>query len=243
MLHLRPFWVQLTALLRSGARFGLRSRAQPVCCSFHSCTRAIMAALPRWEKCWSSYNLTSFLTWMGHYASEVEKEEAMQLFTVDHRRGVPAWLVARGVIPEEVPLQVTVGGVKVDFPKRPCQEPGCERCITGRGGYQFRWVDARWTPTAALDLSLNPQEVQVEMYKPWPRGLLPIPRDRMAPPGPSPASSSSPTATISSLGLEPAAWNLRAIPVPAVAPVAASGAEPAAPKAAAPRRRKGARRQ
>ena len=243
MLHPRPFWVQLAALLRSGARFGLRSRAQPARSSFYLCTRAIMAALPRWEKCWSPYNLTSFLTWMGHYASEAEKEEAMQLFTVEHRRDTPAWLVARGITPEEVPLQVTVGGVKVDFPQRQCEEPGCERCATGRGGYQFRWVDSRWTPAAALDLSLNPQELQVEMYKPWPRGLLPIPRDRMAPPGPSPASSSSPAGAISPLGAEPAAWNLLVAPEPAVAPAVASGAAPAAPKAAAPRRRKGARRQ
>ena len=39
----------------------------------------------------------------------------------------------------------------------------------------FRWVDSRWTPRAALDLTLTPWEVHQEMYKPWPRGMRPAP--------------------------------------------------------------------
>ena len=174
-----------------------------------------MAAMPRWEKCWSSYNLTSFLTWFGSYATEEEKLDAMELYTVEHRRAVPAWLLARGVVPQDVPLQVTHMGVKVNFPRRCCMEPNCERCSTGRGGYQFRWVDRRWTPSAALDLSLTSQQVQVEMYKPWPRGLLPIPRKCMQfPAASSSASSSSPAG----FGLRPAVWNVCAVSAPPVEP-------------------------
>ena len=179
-----------------------------------------MAAMPRWEKCWSSYNLTSFLTWFGSYATEEEQLDAMQLYTVEHRRTVPAWLSARGVVPQDLPLQVTLMGVKVNFPQRCCSEPHCERCTSGRGGYQFRWVDRRWTPSAALDLSLTPQQVQVEMRKPWPRGLLPIPRDRMPPPGASSSASSSSPAGPADLGSRPAAWNVRAVPEPPVEPAA-----------------------
>ena len=161
---------------------------------FFSCSAVVkMADLPRWKKCWSSYNLTSFLTWFRSYATLKEQQEAMHLYTVEHRRIVPAWLSARGVVPEDVPLQVTLMGVKVDIPHRKCSEQNCERCISGRGGYQFRWVDRRWTPSAALDLTLTPQEVECEMRKPWPRGLLPIPEDCMPLlSASSSASSSSP---------------------------------------------------
>ena len=177
-----------------------------------------MAALPRWEMCWSAFNLTSFLTWFGSYATEEEQIDAMQLYTVEHRRVVPSWLLTHGVVPQEVPLQVTLMGATVYFPQRRCSEPECERCTTGRGGYQFRWVDRRWTPSAALDLSLTPQQVQVEMYKPWPRGLLPIPRKRMQLPAASSSAYSSSPAESVDFGLRPAAWNVRAVPEPPVEP-------------------------
>ena len=173
-----------------------------------------MAALPRWEKCWSSYNLTSFLTWFGSYATQQEQIDAMELYTVEHRRVVPAWLLAYGVVPQDLPLQVTFKGAKVNFPQRRCSEPECERCTTGRGGYQFRWVDPRWTPSAALDLSLTPQQVQDEMCKLWPRGLLPIPRERMQLPAASSTVSSSPPAGPGDLVSQPAAWYVRAVPEP-----------------------------
>ena len=188
--------------------------------------------MPRWEKCWSPYNLTSFLTWMRHYASEEEKAEVMHLYTVEHRKSVPAWLAARGIIPQEVPLQVTIGGVQVDFPKNPCDERGCERCRSGRGGYQFRWVDPRWTPQAALDLSLSPQQVQTEMYKPWPRGLLPIPKGSRDHDSTVPAGAIQPTSSSRTSG-DPEAWVLRAMPEPAQESAASSSIDPALPVAAA----------
>ena len=131
-----------------------------------------MAALPRWQKCWSSYNLSSFLTWIRCYATEDEKQSVLQLYILEHRRApTPEWLTAKGVVPQEVPLQVTVHGEKFDLPRKRCLKITCERCMSGRGGYQFRWVDQRWTPCAALDLTLTPGQVQVEMYALWPHGL------------------------------------------------------------------------
>ena len=142
----------------------------------------------------------------------------MQLYTVEHRRAVPAWLLARGVVPQDVPLQVTLMGVKVNFPQRCCSEPHCERCTSGRGGYQFRWVDRRWTPSAALDLTLTPQEVEREMRKSWPRGLLPIPKDCMPLLSASSSASSSSPEDLAESGSRPAAWNVRAVPEPPVEP-------------------------
>ena len=198
--------------------FVLQSVAAGTACfassHFFFLSTVTMAALPRWDMCWSAFNLTSFLTWFGSYATEEEQIDAMQLYTVEHRRAVPAWLSAYGVVPQDVPLQVTHMGVKVNFPRRCCMEPNCERCSTGRGGYQFRWVDRRWTPSAALDLSLTPQQVQVEMCKRWPRGLLPIPRERMQPPAASSTASSLPPAGPGDLGSQPAAWYVRAVPEP-----------------------------
>ena len=179
-----------------------------------------MAHMPRWDICWSSYNLTSFLTWFRSYATEEEQLGALHLYTVEHRRTVPKWLAARGVVPQDVPLQVTYKGAKVDFPQRKCSEPGCERCASGRGGYQFRWVDRRWTPSAALDLRLTPLEVQDEMYKSWPRGLLPIPRDRLPLLGASSSSTCSSPEDSAESGSHPAAWNARVCPEPPVEPAA-----------------------
>ena len=143
-----------------------------------------MAALPRWQKCWSSYNLSSFLTWIRCYATEDEKQSVLQLYILEHRRApTPEWLTAKGVEPQKVPLQVTVHGKAIVLPKKLCSEVNCWRCTSGTGGYQFRWVDPRWTPRAALNLKLTPDGVKDEMYtKPWPHGLLPIPQDRSSVP-------------------------------------------------------------
>ena len=35
----------------------------------------------------------------------------------------------------------------------------------------FMWVDARWTPRAAMDLSLTKKQLAEEMNKPWPHGV------------------------------------------------------------------------
>ncbi len=131
-----------------------------------------MANLPRWENCWSSYNLTSFLAWFHSHASPAEQQEALGLYIMVHRSGPSPMLRELGIVPREVPCTVQLhDGTQVALPRRECPGFDCARCSAGRGGYMFRWIDSRWTPSAALALHLNPQEVAVEMYKPWPRGM------------------------------------------------------------------------
>ena len=107
--------------------FALQSVAAGTAClaSFHFFFpfTVTMAALPRWEMCWSAFNLTSFLTWFERYATKEEQVDAMQLYTVEHSCVVPAWLSAGGVVPQDVPVQVTHRGAKVAFPRRCCTEP------------------------------------------------------------------------------------------------------------------------
>ena len=186
-------------------------------------------AMARWQLCWSSYNYQSFRAWFHHHATETEQEEALQLYTVEHRRTTPQWLLAMGVVPQDVQATFKFRGQGRHLPAVPCSEAGCERCATGRGGYQFRWVDARWTPRAALDLSLTPQQVAQEMYKPWPQGMRPVVVE------PAAAGSSSAHATPLPKSAQPAAsqgsssrqaWNLRAVPEPAVVTRGPAGLSP-----------------
>ena len=131
-------------------------------------------APPQWRLCWSPWNYTSFLTWFSTHASADEQREVLGLYLVTHRQKPSEYLQARGIIPQE--LQPTLrlqDGSAHQLPQLPCQDVGCKRCDEGRGGWQFRWCDPRWTPSAALDLALTPQELQAEMRRPWPRGLLP----------------------------------------------------------------------
>ena len=53
----------------------------------------------------------------------------------------------------------------------PCTQEDCERCLNGKGGYQFRWIDPRWTPEAAIRLHAHPWQVQEWCKEPWPIGV------------------------------------------------------------------------
>ena len=131
------------------------------------CPRPPMANLPRWEMCWSSFNLTSFMTWFHHHASPAEQLEAAHLHMVVHRQADCEVLAALGLPPQQVALQLRFyDGTSRAFMKQECAEPGCERCASGCRGYMFRWVDSRWTPSAALDLTLTRSQLTQEMYKP-----------------------------------------------------------------------------
>ena len=133
-----------------------------------------MAHFPRWGVCWSSYNLHSYLIWFEHYATEDEQQSVLELHMVEHAAKTPA-LDAMGIIPRTIPVTLSSRGTSTELSSRPCKQSLCERCREGRGGYQFRWIDSRWTPRAALDLSLRPHEVLVAMDRPWPDGSLRIP--------------------------------------------------------------------
>ena len=103
---------------------------------------------------------------MRHHATEREKEEAMQLYIVNHE---PVEQLEFGFIkPRRIPTMFTVDGIPRQFPEVPCREVGCPRCTQQRGGRSFRWIDARWTPKAALIMEWD--QHLAAMQKPWPVG-------------------------------------------------------------------------
>ena len=80
-----------------------------------------------------------------------------------------------------VPVGVMVKDRWVALPEAECRLQACERCEKGRSGYAFYWLDPRWTPKAALDLSQTMAEVKEESRLPWPRGILQAPQPAQAP--------------------------------------------------------------
>ena len=86
-------------------------------------------------------------------------------------------------IATRIPIGVMVRQQWRPLPEAACSRANCARCQAGAGGYAFAWVDARWTPEAALDLTQTPAEMRHESSMPWPRGILqpPLPQ-----PGPAP---------------------------------------------------------
>ena len=132
----------------------------------------VMAHLPRWEMCWPSWNLSSFLTWFHHHASGEEQRGVSCLYMVKHCREDGPVVAGRRIVAKEVNPQLSwPDGTVRDIPQRMCKEVDCKRCEERLGGYMFRWVDARWTPRAAMDLSIPAERMPDEMYKPWPHGL------------------------------------------------------------------------
>ena len=128
-----------------------------------------------WRNCWSQWNFSSFLVWFSEYATDLEQQEASKLYIKVHRSRTPPWMEERGIAPQHVAPQLRLrDNTVLSIRELPCQDVGCARCTELRGGYQFRWCDPRWTPQAVLDLTLTPDTVKIEMYKPWPRGMLPI---------------------------------------------------------------------
>ena len=103
---------------------------------------------------------------MCHHATEKEKEEAMHLYTEKHQ---PLEELLFGIVkPTRIPTTFTVNGIQRAFREVPCRELGCPRCEQRRGGWAFRWVDARWTPKAALMMDRGKH--LDSMQKPWPVG-------------------------------------------------------------------------
>ena len=101
---------------------------------------------------------------MSHHATEREKEEAMHLYIVNHE---PVEQLEFGFIkPRRIPTMFTVDGIPRQFREVPCREVGCPRCTQQRGGWSFRWIDARWTPKAAM--MPNEDRHLAAMLKPWP---------------------------------------------------------------------------
>ena len=135
---------------------------------------AAMASPPRWQQCFTVPNLDSFTNYIAYYASEAEVTELLQLPVVYHRGAFDAVAV-------RVAVGVIVGQRWVALPQAECEWAGCERCRSRGGGYSFHWIHERWTPEAALDLSLTREELRLESFKPWPEGILQPPHPQNEP--------------------------------------------------------------
>ena len=132
---------------------------------------------PRWQTCFSVANLDSFTNYIQYYATTAERETLLQLPVVYH--------VGRyDNIATRIPIGVMVRQTWIPLPEANCTAAECGRCERGCGGYSFHWVDERWTPAMAMDLTQTLQEAKEEALKPWPRGILrePQPAPAQAPP-------------------------------------------------------------
>ena len=130
---------------------------------------ATMASPPRWQLCYSTPNLDSFTIYIRYYASDAEIVELLQLPVVYHRSAFDG-------VATRLAIGVMVGQQWTALPRMECQSPQCERCRIGRGGYSFCWVDERWTPVAAMDVTLSQERLREESSKPWPTGILQAPQ-------------------------------------------------------------------
>ena len=133
-----------------------------------------MARAPVWRTVFTVPNLDSFTNYVAHYATEDERQELLQLPVVYHRGN---W----DHISTFIPIGVVIEGRWIALPEASCQLVDCPRCTVGRMGYAFYWVDERWTPEVALDLTQNLEEVLGEASQPWPRGILRPPQPSREP--------------------------------------------------------------
>jgi hypothetical protein len=93
--------------------------------------------LPRWVNAGtvdSPAMLTAFLGFLRS-CSEDESTELAELFSIEHTIRPTVTVLGQVLRPDPVPSPV---------PAHPCVAPGCARCASGRGGYQFRWYSPRW---------------------------------------------------------------------------------------------------
>jgi len=89
-----------------------------------------MADLPRWidnPKVHSGAMLSAYLGYQKQCSDQAELADLRRLYKVDHK-GI---ILGVDVQPEDVLT-------------KHCKIPGCKRCETRQGGYQFRWYDKRW---------------------------------------------------------------------------------------------------
>ena len=93
-----------------------------------------MAHFPRWidhPDVDSIAMMADYTTW--HHRQLVAPAP---LSVIEHRSPPSLLIEGRLVTPQKVP---TPGTYSV-----PCAQEGCVRCLSGRGGYQFRWFSMLW---------------------------------------------------------------------------------------------------
>ena len=143
----------------------------------HRCTQprcdalARMARPPQWQTVFADPNLDSFTSFIAHYATEEEVAELV-LLPVGYHQSAFDGIVTR------IPVGVRVGEQWVFLPEAECTTEDCPRCRRNVGGYSFHWLDPRWTPEAAIDLTQSVEEMRYEAVMPWPRGILREPNPR-----------------------------------------------------------------
>ena len=93
-----------------------------------------MADWPRWildSTVDSSAMLYAYTKWADAQPGHVEP-----LCVIEHRMPETVEIAGFQIMPKKATTKGTF--------ERPCTDLGCERCRTGRGGYQFRWYSAMW---------------------------------------------------------------------------------------------------
>ena len=108
----------------------------------------------------SPVNLSAFISWAST-ASEEELDKAFDvIYITEHRMGETIF----GDLPVE---PVHIERIDLDriftIPSRPCNLVPCRRCLTGRGGYQFRWVGP-WTCPNSIGDEETPPNVVMQRY-------------------------------------------------------------------------------
>ena len=109
----------------------------------------------------SPINLSAFLRW-AMAAEEADIDRAMQtVYLLDHRMDGDS---LHGTVPM-FPVIIQRESLNRTWVKnhRPCIDPRCPRCTTGRGGYQFRWVGP-WTCPNSLGDGQTPPHVVMQRY-------------------------------------------------------------------------------
>ena len=107
---------------------------------------------------YSPMNLGAFLKW-ATTASEADLDRAFQtVYIVDHHMDeyIFGEVPVMPVIIERADLNRTWV-----MPHAECTEAGCQRCESGRGGYQFRWVGP-WTCPQTIGDENTPPQVLIE---------------------------------------------------------------------------------
>ena len=98
-----------------------------------------MAHYPRWirsERVDSPAMLSAFLAWRKEDTKDPDGTQPHgDLFMVEHAIRSTFLVGGRVVQPQHVPAPV---------PTVPCVAGGCTRCLTLRGGYQFKWHSHLW---------------------------------------------------------------------------------------------------
>ena len=101
--------------------------------------------LPRWlhdDRVDSPAMLGAFLAYRdvrtddGEFKLPAEtRAQLMDLYQIDHAMQTTITVADQTITPTQVPSVV---------PQVPCTTQNCRRCLTGQGGYKFRWFHPRW---------------------------------------------------------------------------------------------------